>query len=123
MAVEFHREIPDIIGRQVVPDIVVGIAVVQPRSNRSVQAAERIAAVDKRSAAVGYVVERVAPGVADFTLEAVGEGAPQLDRKAIVVGRSLVVHFGDNTEPWIGRRQRQAAKSARGAGVRLEISQ
>src|SRR4029077_2940350 len=82
---------------------VLGIDLVQERLTRSVEAV----LIESR---VGDIVESMAPGVIDRTLEAFGQTTIQRRCQAVVVGNTLIGEFANSTETRIWRRGWQGAE-------------
>lgn len=111
---EHARHFINVAGRQVLPEIVIGVAIVvaaqvlgidliQERFTRSIEAV-------LIEACVGDVIESVTPGVIDRTLEAFAQTTIQRCCQAVVIRNTLIGEFADSTKTRIWRRGRQGAE-------------
>src|SRR5579863_4567190 len=100
----------DVVEVELMPYIVVGIAVVVLPEVIRVLWRENAGVgveVEGQEPAVGDVVERMAPGVTGLHLKRFGHSARKFHREPVVVRHTGIRHFGDRGETWVDRSRRQ----------------
>src|SRR5262249_34348381 len=118
---ELHRQIPDVTGVQAVPDVIVGIAVVQSGGTEGAELIQQtVGEAVRQNTTVGGGVERVAKRVAERTGESVRELLLHGGGQAVVVGNGVV---GERQNVLHARVQGRSGQVAESEGVLERILQ